>query len=130
MSSLLLRFPQDGAWDPDKNTKKDLVWSFTNSQNKPAGLDYKRVVSRVFSLKKQPAFSLGSMAVLVGRANKGSETARFFIFLAFSPLVRAPNKTAMLRRLPTFRDVTDGFPAAQVTDHKCKLEWRSPCYGK
>ena len=26
MSSSLLRFPQDGAWDPDKNTKKDLVF--------------------------------------------------------------------------------------------------------
>ena len=49
---------------------------------------------RVFSLRKEPAFSVHSTAVLVGRAKQvkvggGSETARVFIFLAASPLVRA-----------------------------------------
>ena len=125
-----------------KNTKKDLVWSFIKSQNKPAGLDSKRVVSRVFSLRKQQAFSLGSMAVLVGRANKprwaGAAKLRGFLF--FSVLRRsfarfcgfatqwyaqqnchATQATHIWRRHQRF---------PQVTDHKCRLECRSPFYGK
>ena len=70
-----------------------------------------------------------STAVWVGRAKQakvgvGGETARVFIFLAASPLSGAPVQTAMLRRLPTFRDVTKGSPAAQVTSNRSQVKVR------
>ena len=107
--------------------------ALTKSQNKPAGLDSKRVVLRVFSLRKEPAFSVHSTAVLVGRANKPrwARAVKLRGFLFFSLLRRsfarafrlsgAPDKTAMLHRLPTFRDVTNGFPAAQVTVNRSQV---------
>ena len=102
----------------------------SKSHNKPAGQDSKRIVLRVFSLRKEPAFSVDSTAVLVRRANK-PRWARVVNFTGFyfsrcfaarsHALLRlsgTPDKTAMLRRLPTFRDVTNGFPTAQVTGNR------------
>ena len=65
--------------------------ALTKSQNKPAGLDSKRVVLRVFSFRKEPAFSVHSTAVLVGRANKPrwARAVKLRGFLFFSLLRRS-----------------------------------------
>ena len=57
----------------------------------PAGLDPKQVILRVFSLRKQPAFSLRDMAVLVRRANKPrwARAVELRGFLFFSLLRRS-----------------------------------------
>ena len=57
----------------------------------PAGLDPKQVILRVFSLRKQPAFSLRNMAVLVRRANKPrwARAVKLRGFLFFSLLRRS-----------------------------------------
>ena len=59
--------------------------ALTKSRNKPAGRDSKRVVLRVFSLRKEPAFSVHSTAVLVGWAR----AVKLRGFLFFSLLRRS-----------------------------------------
>ena len=44
--------------------------------------------------------------------------------VAASPLSGAPDKTAMPHRLPTFGDVTNGFPTAQVTGNRSQVKVR------